>query len=246
MNLIEHWHPYWNWEEVKFNMWGDVDNKKDWLQKAIEFTGNHKLYGSWMLKVANDWVKSCEHNLTKVGTNKKAWIGHAAVAYAIQCPEDIVRAAWSYLTEEQQILANNEALNAIKYWENKMITVSELKRESENFYQLMGKYFGSRQVAKEVGINVYDDYDKTWFVAYDNNLMCGFASVRKGLISDCYVLPEKRNKGVFRNLLTFIEISTQGKLKANSTNASYKAFKNAGFKEIRKTKNFRYMEMNRA
>ncbi len=113
------WHPFWMWEELNFNMWGDVENKKQWLEKAITFTGNHELYGFWMFKVADNWKYSCEHNLTKLDTNRKAWIGHAAVAMAIQCPEDIVRQAWSFLSEQQQKDANNQALNAIKYWENK-------------------------------------------------------------------------------------------------------------------------------
>lgn len=97
-------------------MWGNAEQKKEALQKAIEFTGNHILYGEWMMKVANEWKYSCEHNLTK-DINKKAWIGHAAVAMAIQIPEDIVRDAWGYLTKEQQDLANKQAQNAIDYWE---------------------------------------------------------------------------------------------------------------------------------
>lgn len=122
MNYLEEvggiWHPYWAWEELKFNMYGKVDNKNEWLEKAIEFTGDHVLYGKWMIKVANDWKYSCEHNLTKTNTNRRAWIGHAAVAFAIQCPEDIVREAWGYLTEKQQKLANEQADIAIKHWEN--------------------------------------------------------------------------------------------------------------------------------
>lgn len=113
----EIWHPYWAWEEVKNNMWGDVENKKEWLQKAIDFTGDHNLYGSWMIEVAKNWKYSCEHNLTKNDTNKKAWIGHAAVAMAIQCPEDIVREAWGHLTKEQQDMANMRAQEAINFWE---------------------------------------------------------------------------------------------------------------------------------
>ena len=113
------WHPYWKWEEVDANMWGNVENKKEWLQKAITFTSDHELYGAWMIVVASEWKYSCEHNLTKTGTNKKAWIGHAAVAKAIQCPEDIVREAWGYLTEEQQNLANDKAQKAIEYWERR-------------------------------------------------------------------------------------------------------------------------------
>ena len=113
----EVWHPWWAWEEVKHNMWGDVQNRQEWLQKAIEFTGDHVLYGSWMRKVAESWKYSCEHNLTKTDINKKAWIGHAAVAMAIQCPEDIVREAWGYLTKQQQDMANMVAQEAIDYWE---------------------------------------------------------------------------------------------------------------------------------
>lgn len=116
-NKNEIWHPFWTWEEVESNMWGEVDNKKEWLQKAILFTGNHELYGLWMIKVAVNWKYSCEHNLTKSDTNKKAWIGHAAVAMAIQCPEYIVREAWGHLTKDQQDLANMKAQEAIDYWE---------------------------------------------------------------------------------------------------------------------------------
>ncbi|MCK5617087.1 hypothetical protein KAR91_85280 [Candidatus Pacearchaeota archaeon] len=111
------YHPYWRWEECKYNMWGKVKGKKDWLQRAIEFTGDHLLYGQWMIKVVNDWKYSCEHNLSDRSQNRQAWIGHAAVAYAIQCPEDIVRQAWGFLTEEQQRLANDQADSAILLWE---------------------------------------------------------------------------------------------------------------------------------
>lgn len=113
----EIWHPYTSWEEMQANMWGAVKDRKEWLQKAIDFTGDHELYGSWMRKVVDEWPFSCEQNLSKIDTNRKAWIGPAAVAMAIQCPEDIVRQAWGYLTEEQQTLANNQASNAIRLWE---------------------------------------------------------------------------------------------------------------------------------
>lgn len=114
----EVWHPWWLLEEVKHNMWGDVSHRKTWLQIAIAFTGNPDLYGEWMRKVAEAWKHSCEHNLTKPG-DKRPWIGHAAVALAIGCPEDIVREAWGHLTEEQQVKANAKAAEAIEYWRKK-------------------------------------------------------------------------------------------------------------------------------
>lgn len=114
----EIWHPYWNLEEVRHNMWGSVSHRKTWLQIAIAFTGNPHLYGEWMIKVAEKWKHSCEHNLTKSG-DKRPWIGHAAVALALGCPEDVVREAWGHLNEEQQILANAKAAEAIEYWREK-------------------------------------------------------------------------------------------------------------------------------
>jgi hypothetical protein len=116
-DLFDHWHPFWEWEEVRHNMWGKVTDRKEWLQKAIDFTGDHELYGHWMMQVIHAWPRSCEHHLTKLNTNRKPWIGRAAVAMAIQCPEDIVREAWGCLTEEQQRLANLAAERAIEYWE---------------------------------------------------------------------------------------------------------------------------------
>ena len=112
----EIWHPYWLLEEVAHNMWGTVDRRDTWLEIARVFTGDNELYGSWMQKVVHEWPRSCEHALSKPG-DKRAWIGHAAVAMAIRCPEDIVRAAWGLLTDEQRIAANNQAQRAINSWE---------------------------------------------------------------------------------------------------------------------------------
>lgn len=116
-SLLERvYHPIDLWEEMRFNMWGSVSDRALWVQKAFEFTSDHVLYGRWMLKVTRDWPYSCENALTDRHLNQKAWIGHAACAYAIQCPEDIVREAWGKLDDEQQFLANGEAARAIASW----------------------------------------------------------------------------------------------------------------------------------
>ena len=114
----EIWHPYWLLEEVESNMWGSTSHRKTWVEIAKAFTGNHELYGEWMGKVVAVWKHSCEHNLTKSG-DKRPWIGHAAVAMALKCPEDIVREAWGLLTQEQQDAANAKATEAIKLWSDK-------------------------------------------------------------------------------------------------------------------------------
>jgi hypothetical protein len=98
-------------------MWKKVRNRNDHLNRAIKFTGDAIEYGRWMMRVLSEWPISCEHNLSGNWQNRRAWIGHAACAIAIKCPEDIVREAWGHLTEEQQIAANAKADLAIKEWE---------------------------------------------------------------------------------------------------------------------------------
>lgn len=116
MKLDRVYHPYDKWEEVAHGMWESVINKKEWLARAIAFTGNHILYGQYMMKVIVEWPISCENALTDSSLNQRAWIGHAACAMALGCPEYITREAWGHLTDEQRLLANKEADRAIRCW----------------------------------------------------------------------------------------------------------------------------------
>lgn len=112
-------HPYTKWECFKSGMWRQVSSKSraKYLAKAIEFTGNAELYGSFMLKVIRVWPITCEHHLSETGSNRKAFIGHAAATMAIDCPEDITRQAWGHLSQKQQYDANEQARIAIEIWE---------------------------------------------------------------------------------------------------------------------------------
>lgn len=116
-SLTRVWRPVDTWEEIKANMWGDVQDRATFLRRAILFTGNYRLYGRYMLRVVNEWPNSCENALTDMSLNRKAWVGHAACALALGCPEDITRQAWGHLTNEQRALANGQADRAISHWE---------------------------------------------------------------------------------------------------------------------------------
>jgi hypothetical protein len=110
---------YLLWEDFHAGMWRKLKKgeEEEFRKIAIEFTGNHLLYGSAMIRVCKEWPYTCMHNLTNPSINKRAFIGHAACALEINCPEYIVRQAWWKLTEEQRILADQQADNAIKIWE---------------------------------------------------------------------------------------------------------------------------------
>lgn len=118
MKFTRVYHPYWDWEEIDHNMWGAVTDRKKAINSAIRFTGDHDLYGRFMMRVVNEWRVSCENALTDYSLNRKAWVGHAACALARGIPEDITRTAWGSLSDEQRILANQAADRAIQHWEH--------------------------------------------------------------------------------------------------------------------------------
>jgi len=115
------YHHYIYWEEHHAGMWRHISGKRaeEYLQRAISFTGDAELYGSYMMKVIDQWPKSCEQNLTCPSMNRQAWIGHAACCIAIGCPEEITRLAWHHLTQKQQDDANVKADEAIAEWQNR-------------------------------------------------------------------------------------------------------------------------------
>lgn len=112
------YHHYKKWEDFINGMWRNVSEKEaaDYLQKAIVFTGDAELYGSFMLRAVKEWPIACEHNLTNPSMNHQAWVGHAACCIAIQCPEHITRLAWHQLSQDQQDRANAKADQAIAAW----------------------------------------------------------------------------------------------------------------------------------
>ena len=109
------YHPFWEWEELEHNIVGVIEDEGDFEQRVIEFMSDHKLWGSYMMRVVKEWKNSCEHNLT-ANINRQAWLGASATALALRCPEQITRKMWNLLTDEDRELANKEADKAINYW----------------------------------------------------------------------------------------------------------------------------------
>lgn len=125
------WVPIDLWEEIPANMWGKVGDHAEMLQRAIEFTGDATLYGSFMQRVVVEWPNSCTNALTDANLNQRAWVGHAACALALGCPEYITRKAWGYLTHEQRVLANIEATRAIQCWKMRNIEGERIRLDME-------------------------------------------------------------------------------------------------------------------
>lgn len=128
----------------------------------------------------------------------------------------------------------------------KKVFIKQFDKKTENFYQILGPFFGNRLMAKEVGIQPFDDDEKKWFVSMIGNDAIGVASLHGIIVCDCWVFPEYRNQGVFSSLVDFLIRNSTGNLRANCTKMSYPIFAKFGFNEIKKTKNYTLMELCRA
>lgn len=118
------------------------------------------------------------------------------------------------------------------------LQIRNLSRDDKDFYRLMGPFFGSRTVAKEIGIHIYDDESKEWFAAFIGPAMIGFASLNGSVISDCYVKPDYRRSGYFRKILQRIMLVPGVRFRASCTAASVNCFISEGFHSISYSRNF--------
>ena len=122
------------WEKWECHKAGFYASKKDGMTAEqcenayAEFLSNDDKFRNALNGVLNDWINSCEHYLTNKAMNRIAWLGQAAMCYATGIPSKYC-AGFNLLTNEQQEIANNTALEYLNIWMSKYdrqhITIEE-------------------------------------------------------------------------------------------------------------------------
>jgi hypothetical protein len=127
--------PYWEWEDYLSGMWRKVEpvQESKLLIEVIEFTGDWVKYGNAMGEVIDIWPRTMLNTLTNKSVNRRAFLGHCAVQYKINCPEYITRQAWGMLTDKQRFDADLIAEKHIKHWEY------EFKTKNRDLYKGLGE-----------------------------------------------------------------------------------------------------------
>ena len=117
--------------------------------------------------------------------------------------------------------------------ENKMIV--KMTNQDKEFYQYMGRFFGSRAIEKQLNDRIYDDDNKEWYIAIENNKVMAFVSVNKNVIKNIYAAKDKYLEEILKKLLKenqitystvtnkYVEVYEKCGLKV-SEGASYKNF----------------------
>ena len=104
-----------------------------------------------------------------------------------------------------------------------------MNNKNENFYNYMGKFFGSRIVQSETKDRIYDDNNKTWYVYLDKNQKpCAFLSVCNNIIKNIYGSNE-------RGLIELLEeLSKDSPIEPSIVTTLYeKVYKKCGFRIIK-------------
>jgi len=133
--------------------------------------------------------------------------------------------------------------------ESRFFDISVIDNTSPGFYALMGPYFGSRAVAKELGGSIWDDAGKVWVVAIKDSRCIGFCAyvVNKTHIQFCsdYVSREVRQRGVYAVLFSERLSLTTGICRAMVTEKSHGTFYRNGFEMVRTKGRYMHMELLR-
>lgn len=93
--------------------------------------------------------------------------------------------------------------------------IIKMDNKSQNFYNIMGKFFGSRLVENRTNDRIYDDSNKEWYIYMDDNNPVAFVSVASGVIKNVYSTKAK----FLIELLTYI--SKQITIKDSIVTATY-------------------------
>lgn len=64
--------------------------------------------------------------------------------------------------------------------------ILKIDNKSKNFYNIMGRFFGSRIVQNKTNDRIYDDNDKEWYVYMDNEIPVAFVSLSSNVIKNVY------------------------------------------------------------
>lgn len=115
------YHHYEKWEDWKAGFYNACSGKikEEKISKVIEMFNNEFLTRKFMLKVIDEWVYSCEHNLSNLSLNRIAYIGQAACCLYSEIPCSVTMEAWSLLSKEVQDRSDLIANEILTLWEVK-------------------------------------------------------------------------------------------------------------------------------
>lgn len=85
--------------------------------------------------------------------------------------------------------------------------VVKMTNKDRDFYQYMGKFFGSRLIQKQTNDRIYDDDEKVWYIYLEERKVMAFVSVNKNIIKNIYATKEKYLEEILKKVKKENEIT---------------------------------------
>ncbi len=111
-------HTFDRWEAVEYGFYESAHPTLSPIQceyKYKEVLSDPIEFDRILNIVTDQWINSCEHNLTNKALNRIAWLGQAAVAYKYKVPCKF-SSGWQLLSKQEQSDANDVALSHLNKW----------------------------------------------------------------------------------------------------------------------------------
>ena len=78
--------------------------------------------------------------------------------------------------------------------------VVKITNKEEEFYQYMGKVFGSRLIEKQTNDRIYDDDNKEWYIYLEEDRVMAFVSISRNIMKNVYTTKEKYLEEILKEI----------------------------------------------
>ena len=85
--------------------------------------------------------------------------------------------------------------------------IVKMTNQDKEFYQYMGKFFGSRLIEKQINDRIYDDDNKEWYIYLEENKVVAFVSLNKNIIKNIYSTKDIYLEKLLKKILQENEIT---------------------------------------
>ena len=85
--------------------------------------------------------------------------------------------------------------------------IVKMTNQDKEFYQYMGKFFGSRLIEKQINDRIYDDDNKEWYIYLEENKVVAFVSLNKNVIKNVYSTKDIYLEKLLKKILQENEIT---------------------------------------
>lgn len=79
--------------------------------------------------------------------------------------------------------------------------IIEMTNKDNDFYQYMGRFFGSRAVERQVNDRIYDDDNKVWYMFIEEEKVKAFVSMSNGVIKNIYTTKDEYLEKILKKIL---------------------------------------------